>query len=357
MSKYALTDLEKIKIENYQYVDLTNKIEFSKLEYETNDEGPCYGPVQSIPLEWNELGQVTVSFFYMEEVPCPDGGSGGTGGNNGGYAGWGGWGDWSGWTSGGTGTGTGGTGTGTGGTGTGTSGTNTGGDPLSEWDGTSIVTYPVIGDGVIIENLNQLTNRPEVKGRITELLGLVSTIQLEHGSEFFTDDDNPTLPLIREDLTPTFSGIIFNSPYSNSLIRLHSHHDPALEPTFSSEDIAGMAIFYRDVKNLGSLEAENVTSILASNLGLYALRITSPQKATLFAQRLDVASYYDQFKLNYGLKVQNKAKDACSCSENNDAYQQFLLNYFIDFLADQDTGISIFTGTINPDGSITWTRT
>jgi hypothetical protein len=92
-------------------------------------------------------------------------------------------------------------------------------------DGSSIITAtivdndidrdqePDIDDSVVIESLNRLTNRQEVKERIVEIKEQVSTVQMEQGSEFFIDPDNPTNPFEREDLTPAFDGIEFNPVY------------------------------------------------------------------------------------------------------------------------------------------------
>lgn len=158
LSKYTLTELEKQKIKNFEYVDLHNKTEISKLLNQTQSE-PCFDIV-STPVAWNSQGQVTLSLVSTVEIPCPDGGgsgsggggesSGGGGGSGGGSWGGGSWGGGS-WSGGGSGSGsdwpgggsfTGGSGGYTGG---GSSGGSGSGDQSSyEWDANSIVTYPVI---------------------------------------------------------------------------------------------------------------------------------------------------------------------------------------------------------------------
>jgi hypothetical protein len=117
-----------------------------------------------------------------------------------------------------------------------------------------------------------------------------------------------------------------------------------------------MARFYKFKHDYGSTDANDATSILVSNLGVHALRVTNPAKAYLFSQKLVSRAFIKQFESNYIEKVQNKAKEECNCSENNSAYQQLLLEYLIQFLEDEKTGLSLFSGTINADGSITWTR-
>lgn len=93
LTKYTLTDIEKEKIENKEYVDLMSKTEIEKLQNQTQGE-PCYDLI-SIPVEWNDQGQVTVSMVFAIEVDCADGGGGdGDGGGDGSGSGFGGWGSW-----------------------------------------------------------------------------------------------------------------------------------------------------------------------------------------------------------------------------------------------------------------------
>lgn len=116
LSKYTLTELEKQKIRNFEYVDMYNKTEISKLQNQTQSE-PCY-EIISTPTAWNSQGQVIASLVTAVEVDCPDGGgssgNGGGGGSSSGDgsssggnwsgAGWSGGGTWGGgWAGGGSG--------------------------------------------------------------------------------------------------------------------------------------------------------------------------------------------------------------------------------------------------------------
>lgn len=230
-------------------------------------------------------------------------------------------------------------------------------EPVKDFVFDNVVGHQAdIDDATIIDRLNRLTNRTEVKERIIEIRGQVSTVQMEQGSEFLIDTENPINPFIRIDLTPKFEGIQFGPVDSSSLIRLHSHHNPLLESVFSGKDIQGMAKYYKTIRDLGGLNSLDATSILASNLGIHALRITNPDKAYAFSQRLVSSDYAKLFLDNYRRKVQNQTKKDCNCSENNDIYQQLLLQNLIKFLTNQDTGLSCFRGTISANGSIIWSR-
>ncbi len=73
VSKYTLTEIEKEKIQNNEYVDVINKTEILKLEIQSG-QPPCYDII-SVPYSWNSIGQVTASIFALVEVPCPEPGN------------------------------------------------------------------------------------------------------------------------------------------------------------------------------------------------------------------------------------------------------------------------------------------
>lgn len=202
-------------------------------------------------------------------------------------------------------------------------------------------------------DLNKITNRPEVKARINQLRAEVTTVAMEQGSEFFTEETEAE-PLFREDLQPKFDGIKFGPVYPNSILRVHSHHHPALEPVFSAQDVFGMARFFRDKKALQAEDAENITSILVSNLGIVALRVADPVKAKQFADKLVVKAFEKSVIKKYDKEVREKAYRDCNCTVPSTAYEQLLSNYLMDFLVSENTGLTLYSATINPDGSYTW---
>ena len=144
ISKYTLTEFEKQKIGNFEYVDLSHKTEISKLENVINtEEGPCYEFIRVESFE-NEEGGITHSFIMIVEAPCPDGGgsSGGGGDSSGGGSFGGSWGSgWSGGSSWGSGDWTGGSGSGGGGD---SSGNNSNDESSLNYGDNQIITTPIL---------------------------------------------------------------------------------------------------------------------------------------------------------------------------------------------------------------------
>lgn len=334
LSKYTLTEIDRQKIENKEYVDLINKTEVTKLQNQTQGE-PCYELV-SIPVEWNEQGQVTVSMVFAIEVDC--GGSGGGGGGSGGGSGsggggssgggsgsgsgsgggWSGGGSWGGggwtgggWTGGGSGSGgdwsgggggggsTGGggyTGGGSTGGGSGSGGPNPGNyqDPsLSDWDGSSIVTYPVIDDKKHKKALNKLTTNNSdgtetvIKQKIDDLKSRLATDYKEDGAHFIKNGSSYDirLPIWRGDNQVAYSNGDQIAP--NTKVVIHMHQNQAqitqgvnqqtglpnvvtkdLVPIWSDGDIDKTAEQFGELNN-----DEDFTSILVTQEGTFALRV------------------------------------------------------------------------------------
>lgn len=268
------------------------------------------------------------------DVGCLSGGSGGTGGEGDG--------------------GPGGTGPGPGSPGGGTGGG--GGTEVDEdEDGNPVFTVPILQPAR--NNINELkkqSNRPEVKARIATLKAGVRTVAMEQGTEFFTSYTDPENgPYASQDLEPSFSGIRFGEVYDNSILRLHSHHD-GLEPVFSGEDIIGMGFFFKRKMQLGTEDANNITSMLVSDLGVFALRISDPQKAKQFSDKLAVGAYVRAFLKAYAKDVQEKAFDACNCTLPNIEYEKLLSDYLVDFLVQQNTGLTLYSAQLDANGNYTW---
>lgn len=387
LSKYTLTELEKQKIENFEYVDLYNKTEISKLQNQTQSE-PCY-EIVSTPVAWNSQGQVTHSLVTIEEVDCPDegGGSSGGGGGGGGSGGggwsdggsWGGGGSGGGWSGGGGSTGGGSTGGGstggggyTGG-GSGSGGPNPGNyqDPsLTDWDGSSIVTYPVLPDPETIQehfdSLNEMTN-DDTKPYKAKVQVLQQTLNqtIETGFEFRTDPNNPDiiLPAINVSSGPT--GVKFGIPLVNSIIRMHNHHN-GLDPVFSAEDVAGMAEFFVVKDDLGAEDALDITSLLISRSGAFALKIDDPDKAFSFYQDIKYGTSMDIngnriktlkiFFNSYVTDVITESQKQCNGTCSDEGYNDFLMNNFNTWLNSWDTGFGYYYGSLNSDNTYTWNR-
>jgi hypothetical protein len=284
------------------------------------------------------------------DVDCLSGGSGGSGSGGSG--------------SGGSGSGGGGSSSGSGGSFGGTGGSTGGGNTsnplnpsLTDGDGNPIITTPILTitkPRNHVNELNKITNRIEVKERLIALKADVISVQLEQGSEYFTLDDNLNQPLIKEDMEPKYSGIQFGDVYLNSILRVHSHHYPALEPVFSAPDILGMGFFYKEKRNLGALDADNITSILVSNLGITSLRVTDIVKAKQFSDKFVIGAFRDAFIKAYKRDVKDKAYNECNCLLPRVVYEKLLSDYLIDFLDKQNTGQTLYSGTIDSSGNYSW---
>lgn len=214
---------------------------------------------------------------------------------------------------------------------------DTGSGSITE-GGNTIVTTPILLPDTRnnIRNhtreLNRITNRTEVKEKIEELRAAVRTIQTELGAEFFIEDYNDESAEYRIEVErPQYAGIDFGPVYEHSILRVHMHHSPGLEPVFSSEDIDGMGYYYKRKKEHEAPDAENITSLLVSELGLFTLKVTNPRKAKNFANKLSDESFKNNFNLKYYKDVREKARDDCNCRLPNVEYDKLLSDYLIDF--------------------------
>lgn len=219
-----------------------------------------------------------------------------------------------------------------------------------------VITLPVLEEYKPldhVDHLNQITNRTEVKERLAELKEMVNNVQVEHGSEYFTDN-SPTQPLIREDLAPEPTGIHFGPIQENSIFRVHLHHSD-IEPIFSIEDIFGFANFFKTKQDLVSDDALDITSALVSKLSTVALRINNPEKAYKFGQAIQYSAFVKVLKQKYQEKVRIKAYKKCDCVGPNPELDILLLEYLNDFLDSEDTGFSLYQATVNTNGQLVWT--
>ncbi|MGJ1269541.1 hypothetical protein ACR78G_20270 [Sphingobacterium spiritivorum] len=227
--------------------------------------------------------------------------------------------------------------------------------------GNNLITTPILlPDRNNIRNhineLNKITNRTEVKEKLVELQRAVRTIQMELGVEFFTDDeaDDEAAPYLVEDLEPGYSGVQFGPVRENSILRMHDHHYPGLEPVFSAKDVIETARFFKGKRQLGAYDAENITIILVSELGIFALRVTEPVKAKTFADALNNGNVVHNFNLKYDTDVREKAANECNCTFPSIEYDKLLSDYLIDFLNEHKTGLTLFSATVDADGNYSW---
>lgn len=288
ISKYDLTENDKASLENNQYVDLKDKTEISSLEESSSGE-PCYGFVYE-PLEWNEQGQVTVSFVWIVEIECPeDEGNSGGGSSGGGSSGGGSWGG--GWFGGGWFGGGGSTGgnpsdggdSSNGGGSTGGGGSDTGGSPS---DGNLIITSPVLqldNDPKTIKHLMSLVenksdgSKTNIKTRIDQLNTARLTSLKENGYMF--DNNQNTHPSYNQG--PNWTA--WADPGTSYFIMLHMHQDNYVPEGTTTPKPTNVAPSPADVRGLLQLlnytGNRNATSIIVSRQGTFAIRVNDKSKA------------------------------------------------------------------------------
>lgn len=208
-----------------------------------------------------------------------------------------------------------------------------------------------------IQFLNAITNRTEVKERLLQLKAETLTISTEQGTEYFTDYENPNEPLDFENTLPEYSRTRFGPVFPNSILRVHAHHS-GLEPVFSCDDVVKSVEFYIDKVNIGAEDAINATSILVTNTVIYALAVTNTDKASIFYQSLRYSySKKEALKVSYEKTIRRQAQLACNCTGATPEYDQFLIDYLIEFLINQNTGLTLYSATVNTDGTLTWAVT
>lgn len=203
-----------------------------------------------------------------------------------------------------------------------------------------------------IQQLNTMTNRSGVKTRILELKSQVTTVAMEQGTEYFVDEEDPSSGYFSEDPPTGITGVRFGPVEATSIIRLHSHDYPGVEPVFSGEDVKNTGAFFKGKVNLGAEDANNIISILVST-GIYALRVTDEEKAYQFGVKATNDAFVKLFRERYKEKVRNKSKRDCSCLSGA-AYEQALLDNLILFLVSENTGLTLYSATVDASGNLSW---
>ncbi|MDC3388877.1 hypothetical protein OAX11_05150, partial [Flavobacteriaceae bacterium] len=154
-----------------------------------------------------------------------------------------------------------------------------------------------------IERLKALTDNTKIKAKIAELLPKVTTNNKEDGAQY---DQTGTTPLTFNEVLPDstyYTDTHFPALRSNTKVTVHLHTDDVsingqtheLIPVFSDGDIDG---FIADSADLNDNE---YTSILASEAGVLALRITDLTRVIQANQKLNnsdnnVEKFYDRYK-------------------------------------------------------------
>lgn len=186
----------------------------------------------------------------------------------------------------------------------------------------------------------------------------------EEGVEFrFANNNYSSFPAISQ----LSYAVRFAPAVMTSLIRIHKHHLES-DPVFSAGDIFAMAEFYRQKSELNAPDKDNITSAIVSKNGLYAFRITDPQKVLQFREALGMEmNQVDRFgnKITFKVYLEKKylrdvverSQNQCGGTCSDEEYDMYLHQNFIKFFNRiPDLGISVFYAPHNENGVYTWTK-
>lgn len=257
-----------------------------------------------------------------------------------------------------------------------------GGGPSSntniDFQDVSIATSPFTQSH--LDRLTAQTKNSLIKARIQQMEGDLNNVDKEQGSEFrrLASDGTIGVSAYTEYLVPEadrgFDYVRYPNVQQNSEVRVHMHHnstqlnangdEEALAPTFSIEDVFGMSEFYKQKRaaDANLTRDGNLSSILVSRRGLYALRVTNPEKALEFneyltngAENANGDTYEAIILKGFRKEVIDKTVDQCNggCDDAM-ADALFELN-FINFFKQLDTGLGLFVSyETDDDGNYIW---
>ena len=210
-----------------------------------------------------------------------------------------------------------------------------------------------------VEYLNKLTNyAPDadnsIPDYIDELTEKLSAPLEEEGAEFRSNGSN--FAFYPCDVVG-FNYVKFNNAVANSLVRIHKHH-VQLDPIPSIEDVFGFAEFFKQKKDLNAPDKDNITSIVVTEKGLFAMRVEDETKLEQFRNLLNDKDKRDEIIEDFFKEVTEKARKDCSnCNQNQ--IDNLLQTYFMNFLNKLNVkyglGISIYKGLYEPlTGKYSW---
>ncbi len=214
-----------------------------------------------------------------------------------------------------------------------------------------------------IQQLNTITNNSAKPYREKIQLLKQSVNQgINIGFEF-REKPNGDLPYVTE-LYATDSGVRFDDVQIDSQIRMINRNHK-FDPIFSAEDIYTMADFFVTKNDLGAKDDDEITTILISKIGAYALVVEDSEM--LFSFQNDIRTgmvvennkyknIIDIYKKSYQEEVIRKAQQKCnnSCSDNE--YDKLLEENFIEWFNSWETGLGIYKGIENEDGTYRWEK-
>ncbi|WP_445716898.1 hypothetical protein [Flavobacterium sp.] len=231
----------------------------------------------------------------------------------------------------------------TNGTSGGTSGTNGSGTT------STLITTPVGIDGTKIDphliELNKITTQNEnetniLRNYINQLRNNVSNPP-EEGGEFSinTDGSYNFFPVQGYYSGTDFLPVSLNNP----LIRIHKHHT-GLDPVPSAQDIVGMASFYmqKEQNTPNSNQNTNITSIMVSQLGVFAFRVSNKSDLANFYNTYMDSGGFSGFINAYAIHVIEKSQRECGGTCTDAEYKALLKQNFIAFMNSFVWGIDLY---------------
>ena len=242
------------------------------------------------------------------------------------------------------------------------SGSPKGGNPFNPDQNINInpvMSLSVQDDIAHIRELNKITRttsamRPIIDQYRTHL----DSPMHEEGVEFrFDNNSYSSFPAISQ----LSHAVKFAPAVMTSLIRIHKH-DLNTDPIFSMGDIFATAEFYKQKDALNAPDKANITSVMVSKKGVYALRVVNEsellefydrlnQKAILRREVVTIADFLD------ALCEQEVIDKALADSNGNpDMYDNLLHQYFIKFFRKLGCGQALFYAPHTPNGTYTWTK-
>ncbi|WP_111660298.1 hypothetical protein [Olleya aquimaris] len=238
--------------------------------------------------------------------------------------------------------------------------------PISNSDGTTI-DPSTIDDNQIDPNITSLDNQvnnTKIKSKIEALQAIVNSSLSEDGMQFdlIANSDpidfNEVTPIAEQSGT---NHIKFPDVRPNTLVNLHLHPKygliegigtpQELSPIFSDGDVYFMLEFFEDTNN-----NEDISSLIVSAEGVFALRVTDAARATFMKNKLDIKRFWKRFLDNY-------IEDVLTSEDGQPPYtNQQIIDNFIIFLntyqinnsdAGQGFGLSLYQATLDTNGNIT----
>lgn len=213
-----------------------------------------------------------------------------------------------------------------------------------------------------VEYLNKLTNYApapadnDIPSYIDELAENLAAPLTEEGAEFRSNGSS--FAFVPCSLAG-YNYVYFNNAVINSLVRIHKHH-VQLDPIPSMGDVFGFAEFFKQKKDLNAPDKQNITSIVVTEKGLFAMRVEDEAKLEQFRNLMTNEETKKRVLTDFRNEVTNAArKDCASCTQNQ--IDNLLQTYFMNFLNKLNTqyglGISIYKGLYEPlTGKYSWTK-